>query len=100
MKKNARKETNSRRSAARNALLRRAVVLQLEAADPSSVSASIIGQGLAAAGLKASQRDVMASLAYLEGKGLVKTFPSLLSASEIRARLTAAGLDFVESGEF
>lgn len=100
MKKEESRKSGLRRGAARNALLRRAVLLQLEAADPSSVSASIIGQGLAAAGLKASRREVMASLAYLEGKGLVRTFPSLLSASEIRARLTAEGLDFVESGEF
>ena len=70
-------------------MLRRAVLLQLDAVFPARL-----------AGFDCGLNDVQRNLEYLRQKGLVEIRPSRISASSVRASLTSEGEEYLESGEF
>lgn len=81
-------------------LARRAILLQLQAAYPAAVSDEILMQGLRAFGASFTERDFYADLEYLADLGLVIRSASLISAGLKRAKLSAAGIAFLESEGF
>ena len=81
-------------------LARRAILLQLQAAYPAAVSDEILMQGLRAFGANFTERAFCADLEYLAELGLVERSASLISAGLKRAKLSAAGIAFLESEGF
>ena len=81
-------------------ILRRAVLMQLEAASPASLPVETVMLGLSAAGLCVGERDLLKALDYLAQKNMLELVRSSISAAHVRAKLTAAGRDFLESGDF
>ena len=45
----------------------------------------------------ANQQSLLEDIEYLAGKGLIEFFASPISAGDKRIRITAAGIDFLES---
>jgi len=81
-------------------LTRRAVLLQLEAASPASVPPETILLGLKICGVECSEKELAAILDYLSEKNFAVISRSEISASHMRAKLSAKGRDFLESGGF
>lgn len=81
-------------------MLRRAALLQLEAAFPAGLSPSVLLEGLRLSGFGCDLRSLERELEYLRQKGLVDLRPSRISPSSVRASLTCDGADYLESGEF
>ena len=81
-------------------MLRRAALLQLEAAFPAGLSPSVVLEGLRLTGFECDLRELGRELEYLRQKGLVELRPSRISPSSVRASLTCEGADYLESGEF
>ncbi len=81
-------------------LLRRAILLQLEAAYPASLCIETILDGVRACGLPCSEGELYADIDYLQQKGMLIKTHSPISASHVRAKLAAKGLDYLEGGEF
>lgn len=81
-------------------LFRRAILSQLEAASPASVPFETLAQGLKLCGLRFSERELRAAAEYLREKNYLSLSVSKISSSHTRAKLTADGLDYLESGEF
>jgi len=81
-------------------LLRRALLLQLEAASPASLPVDTLVLGSSCAGFDCLRREILAALDYLAQKNCVELSRSSISAAHVRARLSAAGRDYLESGEF
>ena len=83
----------------RNLLLRRAILAQLEAASPASLPLSTLAAGLQVCGFNADAREIAGALDYLAQKGFAELSHSAISAAHLRAKLSAAGRDYLESGE-
>jgi len=82
-------------------LFRRAVLSQLEAAYPASLSLETLSLGLEACGFaKGGKNALEPALEYLREKGYAQIVRSRISAAHKRAKLTAEGLDYLESGEW
>ena len=81
-------------------LLRRAILLQLEAASPASLPLETLAVGLEISALPSDAKTLSAALDYLAQKGLVSLSRSRIASAHIRAKLTAEGRDFLESGSF
>lgn len=79
-------------------LLRRAILLQLEAASPASLPMDTLSAGLEISALPSDAETLSAALDYLFQKGLVEISRSRISSGHIRAKLTAEGRDYLESG--
>ncbi len=79
--------------------LRRTILLQLEAASPASLPRSTILVGLETAGFCMDLKELSSELDYLAQKGMITLSRSALSAGELRAKLSADGRDYLESGE-
>ena len=78
-------------------LLRRAILLQLEAASPASLPPDALSEIYA---LPSDPKTLAAALDYLRQKGLVELSHSRISSAHVRAKLTAEGRDYLESGGF
>ncbi len=78
-------------------LLRQALLRQLAAAAPATLPPETLRQGAALAGFRLEETALQAELEYLAGKGLVEIIPAALSHGLRRARLTAAGRDYLEA---
>lgn len=81
-------------------LFRRAILLQLDVAYPVSLSFDTISSGLKINGFSFSEKELLSSLFYLSEKGLLKLQSSKISAEHKRAKLTANGKEYIESGDF
>ena len=81
-------------------ILSRSVLMQLEAASPASLPVETLMLGLSAAGLCVGERDLLKAIDYLAQKNMLELARSSISAAHVRAKLTAAGRDFLESGDF
>ncbi len=81
-------------------LLRRAILLQLEAASPASLPPDALSAGLEIYALPSDPKTLSAALDYLRQKGLVELSHSRISSAHVRAKLTAEGRDYLESGGF
>ena len=81
-------------------LARRAILLQLQAAYPAAVSDEILMQGLKICGVNFSEKQFAQDVEYLCKLGLARRVPSLISAGLKRAKLTARGIEFLESEGF
>jgi hypothetical protein len=84
-------------NATQRLLLRHAILLQLAAADPASLPPATLLHGAALAGFRIDEPMLQTELAYLEGKNLAQITPSALSQGLPRAKLTAAGRDYLEA---
>jgi len=81
-------------------LLRRCVLLQLYAASPATMPVETIITGMQISGFAVNNQEILAVLDYLEDKNYVSFKISKISSSHRRAKLTALGRDYIESGEF
>jgi len=78
-------------------LLRHALLRQLAAAAPASLPPGTLLHGALLAGFRLSADALAAELDYLAGKNLLQITPAALSHGLPRARLTAAGRDYLEA---
>lgn len=78
----------------------RAILMQLDAAFPASLPPEIIADGLKLAGFEFSARETARRLEYLEQKGMLELLPSRLFPPARRAKITAAGIDYLQGGIF
>ncbi len=83
-----------------NLVFRRSILLQLEAARPSFIPFDTLATGLNIAGFKFSQSDFESALDYLAEKKLVEISRSRISAGHKVAKLSAVGMEYLESGEY
>lgn len=81
-------------------LFRRSILLQLDVAYPVSLSIETISTGLKIAGFDFSENELLSSLHYLSEKGLLSLQISKISAEHKRAKLSALGKEYIESGDF
>ena len=81
-------------------LFRRAILLQLDMAYPVSLSLDTISMGLKISGFNFEEKDFLSSLYYLSEKGLLDLQCSKISAEHKRAKLSAKGKEYIESGDF
>lgn len=77
--------------------IRHALLAQLEAADPGSLSLRTLRQGLAHEGLRVPTPDLRKHLHYLAEKGLLHAHPSPLCRGHTRYQLAAPGRDLLET---
>ena len=80
-------------------LLRAAILSQLEAAYPASLWPRSLYDGLVRAEFNPSESDFARETAYLRERGFIAETPSELCPNLKRLRITAAGLDYLMSGE-
>ena len=81
-----------------NTLLQRnAILLQLEAAHPASLAPDILVQGLQLCGHSIHQEILDKHLDYLLQKQLLITQKQQLSPSLSRYKITASGIDYLET---
>ncbi len=78
-------------------LLRHALLRQLAAAAPASLPPATLRHGALLAGFRLDDLQLQAEVDYLAGKGLAEVVPAALSRGLPRARLTAAGRDYLEA---
>lgn len=81
-------------------LIRRSILLQLEAASPATLPVPTILCGLRLSGFDMDEKNLLAHLDYLEQKNMLKKIHSPISAAHIRVKLSADGRDYLESGDF
>ncbi len=79
---------------------RRAVLAQLEAASPASLPLETLAAGLAVAGFVFSEKELLSDIEYLAGKGYLELCRSKISSGHVRLRLSPAGRDYLESGDY
>lgn len=79
---------------------RMAILLQLQAAYPASLSETAIGQGFSISGRTISEQELKSELSYLCEKSFVAKIPSKISAGFFRYKLTSQGVEFLESEGF
>lgn len=77
-------------------LFRHSILLQLEAASPSSLPLVTLWQGIKARGFRVHSEEIEKDLGYLVGKGLVVETRGELSRGLARYELSAAGRDYLE----
>jgi hypothetical protein len=78
-------------------LLRHALLRQLAAAAPASLPPATLLHGAALAGFRLTEDQLRVELDYLAGKKLLRLVPAALSPALPRARLSAAGRDYLEA---
>lgn len=78
-------------------LLRHAILLQLEAADPATLPLGTIRTGLRLAGHNVSENQLQTQINYLAEKTLLAATTPLLDHAHPRYHLTAQGRDYLES---
>jgi hypothetical protein len=78
-------------------LLRHAILRQLAAAAPASLPPATLLHGVLLAGFRIADDALAAELDYLAGKNLLEITLAALSRGLPRARLTAAGRDYLEA---
>ena len=81
-------------------LYRRAILLQLDAALPAGLPPNTLLEGLGISGFHKDMQILERTLDYLSQKGYIELQHSLISAGNYRAKLTAKGADYLESGGF
>jgi hypothetical protein len=81
-------------------LLRQALLRQLAAAAPASLPPATLRHGAGLAGFRLSEDELRNELDYLAEKNLLQMTPAALSPGLPRARLTAAGRDYLEAEGF
>jgi len=77
-------------------LFRNAILLQLEAAAPTSLPLATLKQGVILAGHRGSDQALNKELLYLDDKGLLKRTDKKISRSVHRYLITADGRDYLE----
>jgi len=77
-------------------VLRRGLLLQLEAAAPVSLSLETLSLGVRTGGFSLSAQAVSAQLDYLVGKNLAEAGNDALSTAHTRWKLTSSGRDYLE----
>lgn len=80
-------------------MLRRVILLQLDAASPISLPTETLLNGLRAAGFNLEEKSLYVHLDYLAQKHFLHITRSPISASHIRAKLSAKGRDYLEAGD-
>jgi len=88
--------TNKHQSHQNGLLQRNAILLQLEAAHPTSLAPGILIQGLLLSGHSTSIDLLDKHLDYLLQKQLLTNIKHQLSPSLSRFKITASGLDYLE----
>ena len=81
-------------------LLRRAILLQLDAAFPASLPFCTLADGLRAAGFAVQGGALERHIEYLAQKGVLATVSSRICAGSRRTKITAAGIDYLQGGIF
>ncbi len=81
-------------------LFRRAILLQCDAARPASLSFIVMAAGLERAGFSFKDSELRSEVDYLEQKGYVEISSSAISSAHLRIRLSALGIDYLESEGF
>ncbi len=76
-------------------LYRNAILRQLAAASPVSISAQTLLLGLECAGFKSTPPDLSRELVYLEQKGLLEKIEPTLNVLP-RYRLSAVGYEYLQ----
>ena len=82
------------------AALRTAILLQLQAAHPATLGDEAVLCGLSILGFYVSPEKLASQMQYLCDKGYVWRGPSELCFGVMRSRLTADGIDYLESRGF
>lgn len=77
-------------------LLRNAILLQLQAAYPASLTEGVILEGLKISGLKISEKFLAAELEYLRELKFISRHASELSEGVLRSKLNAKGIGYLE----
>jgi len=77
-------------------LRREAILVAHQAVGSIGLTLESLQPRLRDASHQVTEADLKADLAYLEGKGLLTTQPSPISAARTRTQLTAAGTDYLE----
>ena len=77
--------------------IRRALLLQLEAAYPLTLPTEILWRGLHLADLPVSHENLRRELAYLAEKGFIQRRTHELCPQQARYKLASKGIDFLES---
>ena len=67
---------------------------------PASLPPDALSAGLEIYALPSDPKTLAAALDYLRQKGLVELSHSRISSAHVRAKLTAEGRDYLESGGF
>lgn len=81
-------------------LFRRAILIQLDAAHPASVSTSVLSEGMRTAGFFFDEKSLSSEIDYLCQKNYLELSRSQISAAHVRAKLSATGKDYLESEGF
>ncbi len=81
-------------------LIRKAILLQADAAFPASLPIKTICIGLELSGLKVSEKIVEREIEYLQQKSFLSITFSEICPTSKRVKITATGIDFIQSGEF
>jgi len=76
---------------------RHAILLQLHAAAPATLPAETLQTGLKLSGFDVSEKQLQAQLLYLADKALVLKEAALLDPTRPCYRLTATGLDYLQT---
>ncbi len=80
--------------------LRRAVLSLLEAAYPASLSADVLLSGLGASGFRSGAAELAKQCEYLGERGFLAFVASEICPSIKRAKITVAGIDYLQGGGF
>lgn len=80
-----------------NELIRRTILLQLEAAYPISLPMETLFQGLQLSGLEVDFRALVKEIAYLQDRGFLLQTCSDLCPQSHRYKLATKGIDFLEN---
>lgn len=81
-------------------ILRKCILLQLNASYPASMTPFMILQGAKINGLNISDSDMERELEYLRDRGFLTLFRSRLSPGLKRAKISAKGIDYLEAEGF
>ncbi len=76
--------------------LRNAILLQLQAAYPASLPDYVLQDGLKFSGYKLTEKKLLAELEYLFELAYITRMHSELSEGEMRSKLSAKGLGYLE----
>ena len=80
--------------------LRRAILMQADAAFPASLAINTISTGLEVSGIKMSENAILREIVYLQQKSFLEISTSEICPNIKRVKITAKGIDFIQSGEF
>ena len=78
-------------------LIRRTLLLQLEAAYPVSLPPKTLHQGIQLAGITMDKNELLKELEYLLDKGFITLTQNELCPQHKRYKLSTKGIDFLEN---